>query len=109
MNENILIALLHSSSLILAALITGYGVVKGAEKIAERKRLQAQLLEALKDIQTLYTIEQYHDEINLHVKGVSNKTHVRKLVLKNENLILSGKHTLSQVQRKINYWELVKD
>ena len=107
MNEPLLIAIISASSVILAATITCVGVIIGASKIADKKKLQQNLMRAYKDIQTLYLIEQYHTQMNLIEHEKCNKTHVRKLVTEHENVVLSGRNTLSQVRRKIDALELV--
>jgi len=94
-------AIINALSMIVAAIITTTGILFGASKIADRKKLQNDLIQAYRDIEGLYTIEQYHTQMNLTENGKDNKTHVRKLVQLNENLYLSGRNTISQVKRKI--------
>ncbi|MGK2231292.1 MAG: hypothetical protein ACI92O_000450 [Colwellia sp.] len=105
MSEAIIVVLINGLSVIFAAIITCLGVVVGAGRIADKKRTLQKLMRAYKDIQVLYTIEQYHTQMNLTVNGKCNKTHVRQLVAKQENLALSGIHTLAQVSRKIQALE----
>lgn len=109
MNEAIILGLINGLSVVFAAIITCIGVVVGAGRIADKKRIMQRLLSAYKDIQVLYTIEQYHTQMNLTAQGKCNKTHVRQLVSSHESLSLSGKHTLSQVKRKIESIENYSD
>jgi hypothetical protein len=105
MSEQLIIALINASALILGALATGIAVVIGANKITEMKRMRMNLLIAYKDIQYLYQIEQYHDEINIGSSGISSKNKVRRLLEKNEQVYLSGDNTLSRINRKISKLE----
>jgi|TARA_R110002060_G_scaffold9059_1_gene13498 hypothetical protein len=105
MSEALMLVLINGLSVIFAAVITCIGVVVGAGRIADKKRTLQKLLRAYKDIQVLYTIEKYHTQMNLTVNGKCNKTHVRQLVTKQENMALSGQHTLAQVNRKIQALE----
>jgi conjugal transfer/entry exclusion protein len=109
MTETLIISLINASGVIIAAIITCLGVVVGATRIADRKKLQQNLMRAYKDIQALYLIEQYHTQMNITENGKDNKVHVRKLVSENEGVALSGKNTLSQVKRKIDALELVSE
>jgi len=100
-------ALINAISMIVAAVITTAGILFGASKIADRKKLQNELLQAYRDIEGLYTVEQYHTQMNISENGKDNKSHVRKLVQNNEGLYLSGRNTISQVKRKIVKLEAV--
>jgi hypothetical protein len=105
MSEALIISIINTSGVLLAAIITAVGLIIGAGKISKHIALKKKLLLAYKDIQALYTIEKYHSEMNVTANHVCNKTHVRKLVSDNEGLILSGGHTLFKVQRKISGME----
>ena len=107
MSESLILGIINASSVILAAIITCVGVIVGAGRIAEKKKLQQSLIRSYKDIQALYLIEQYHTQMNIVENNKCNKVHVRQLVAVNEGCALSGRNTLSQVKRKIDALELV--
>lgn len=109
MSEDLVISLINSLSVIFASIITCIGVVVGAGRIADKKRVLKHLMQAYKDIQVLYTIEKYHTQMNIAAVGKCNKTHVRQLVAEQENIVLSGQNTLSQVKRKIQSLEITSE
>jgi len=95
MSEQIIVAIIEALGMILAAIITIIGMLLAATKISQNKKLRMDLITAYRDIQVLYTIERFHNEINIVVKGLNNKIPVRKMVKEQEQLILSGKNTRS--------------
>lgn len=105
MTDTLLIAILNALSIILAAVITSGGVIYAASKIANKRKLQQDLICAYKDLKVQYLIEKYHCEINITNNGINNKVHIRNLVRENESVTLSGRNTISQVERKIDNLE----
>jgi hypothetical protein len=101
MSEVLIVSIINSSAVLLAAIITATGLIMGAGRLSKHIVLKKKLLVAYKDLEAQYTIEKYHSEMNIAVNHVCNKTHVRTLVKEKEGLVLSGEHTLFKVQRKI--------
>jgi hypothetical protein len=105
MNTQILASSIEALGMVLAAIITMGGVLLAAYRVTSRRKLRMNLIEAYKDILTLYAIEK--EQIKLNVS--SNKITVRKVVENELGLLLSNKNTPARLKRKMMNLESMND
>ena len=97
MTNEFLSTLTNSTAVVIAALITVLGMLLTASRARIHAKLKLNLEMAYKDLEALYMIEKYHVTSTEPLSKVA----ARKFVETNENMTLSGKHTPSQVKRRL--------
>lgn len=97
MTNEFLSTLTNSTAVVIAALITVLGMLLTASRARIHAKLKLDLEMAYKDLEALYMIEKYHVTSTEPLSKVA----ARKFVETNENMTLSGKHTPSQVKRRL--------
>ena len=105
MSNEVLAAIIEASGIILAALFTAVSVIFAAGRVTSRQKLKQELITSMRDILTLYAIEEA--QIRLH--ATSNKVAIRKHVEETTGYILSNENTPAKLKRKLLKLESMPD
>ncbi len=98
MSEALTIAVIEALGQIVGAMVTVGGLIFIGLHITQRSReLQKELPRILRDLKTLYMIEQVHVEMTVGRGEPANKVKVRKLVEDEKGLRLSGRYTPARI------------
>jgi hypothetical protein len=104
MKTEILVAIIETSGIILAAVLTGTALLVSAFAVYSKKQLRKMLIKTLNDLQYFKHLEIVHTEMEVGRTGKSNQLMARKRVNEETGLTHSGMG-INEVKQKLQALE----
>lgn len=108
MKTEIIVAIIETSGVVLAAILTGAALLLSAFAVYSKKRLKRMLLTALNDLYYFQYLEKVHIEMEIGRRGKSNQLIARERVNKETGLTHSGM-AMGAVKQKLRNLQSIDD